>query len=145
MCRYRPRMITSLATEVANTTSAAAVGPGAYVGGFIGYLIGAFALMGVFRKAGEPVWQAFVPIWNTVVMIKVAGKPIWWIVLLLIPIVNLVVLVLVYHGLSTSFGHGAGFTVGLFFLSIIFLFILGYDSNRYQGAAGREPVGYATA
>jgi hypothetical protein len=60
--------------------------------------------------------------------------------------VNIVILVLVYHGLSTSFGHGAGFTAGLFFLSIIFLFILGYDSKPYRGATAGEPVaGYATA
>ena len=102
--------------------------------------------MGVFKKADEPVWQAFVPIWNTIVLIKISGKPIWWIILLLIPIVNIVILVLVYHGLSTSFGHGAGFTVGLIFLSIIFLYILGYDSKPYQGATGGEPIGgYATA
>ncbi|MBO3086056.1 DUF5684 domain-containing protein [Cellulomonas fengjieae] len=136
-------MITSLATAVANTT-AVDPGPGPFIAGVIGYLITAFALMGVFRKAGEPVWQAFVPIWSSIVLIKVAGKPMWWIVLFLIPIVQIVVMVLVMHGLSTSFGHGAGFTVGLVLLSVVFLFILGYDSNRYQGAAGREPVGYAT-
>jgi len=138
-------MITSLATEVATTTSATA-GPGAYVGGLIGYLLFAFALVGIFKKADEPVWQAFVPIWNYIVLIKVAGKPLWWIILFLIPIVNIVVLVLVLHGLSTSFGHGAGFTVGLFFLSIIFLYILGYDSKPYRGATGGEPIGgYAIA
>ena len=141
-------MITTLATEVANTT-APALGPGVYVGWLIGYLLVAFALVGVFKKAGEPAWQAFVPIWNTIVLIKVSGKPIWWIILYLIPIVNIVVAILVYHGLSTSFGHGAGFTIGLVFLSVIFLFILGYSSNTYRGAAGRESVGsgsgYATA
>jgi Family of unknown function (DUF5684) len=138
-------MITSLATEVATTTSAT-VGPSFYVGGLIGYLVYAFALVGVFKKADEPVWQAFVPIWNAIVLIKVSGKPIWWIILYLIPIVNIVVAILVYHGLSTSFGHGAGFTVGLVFLSIIFLYILGYDSKPYQGATGGEPIGgYATA
>ncbi|WP_315094343.1 DUF5684 domain-containing protein [uncultured Cellulomonas sp.] len=137
-------MITTLATEVATTTTAA-VGPGMYISGLVGYLIGAFALYGVFKKSGEPVWQAFVPIWNTIVLLKVAGKPLWWIVLFLIPIVNIVVLVLLYNALSTSFGHGAGFTVGLFFLPIIFLFILGYDSNPYRGADAAAPVGYATA
>ena len=116
------------------------------VGGLIGYLLYAFALVGVFRKADEPVWQAFIPIWNSIVLIKISGQPIWWIILLLIPIVNLVVAILILHGLSTSFGHGAGFTVGLFFLSLIFLFILGYDSTTYQGATGGEPIrGYATA
>jgi len=138
-------MITTLATEVANTTSAA-VGPGAYIGGLIGYLLFAFALFGIFKKAGEPTWQAFVPIWNWIVLIKISGKPIWWIILFLIPIVNIVILVLIYHGLSTSFGHGAGFTVGLVFLGIIFLYILGYDSKPYQGATLGAPVGgYATA
>ena len=86
------------------------------------------------------MWQAFVPIWNTIVLIKISGKPIWWIILLLIPIVNIVILILIYHGLSTSFGHGAGFTVGLIFLSIIFLYILGYDSKptRAPPAASRS-------
>jgi len=137
-------IITTLATEVATTTTAVSPVPG-LVGGLIGYLIGAFALFGIFKKAGEPTWQAFVPIWNTIVLLKVAGKPLWWIVLLIIPIVNIVILVLVYIALSTAFGHGTGFAVGLFFLPIIFLFILGYDGNPYRGASAAAPVGYATA
>jgi Family of unknown function (DUF5684) len=138
-------MITSLATEVATPISA--VDPTySLVGGLITYLLYAFALVGIFRKAGEPVWQAFVPIWNGIVLIKVSGKPIWWILLLLIPIVDIVFLILILHGLSTSFGHGAGFTVGLFFLSLIFLYILGYDSHPYRSSARDKPVGsYATA
>jgi len=138
-------MITSLATEVATPISTVDPTYG-LVGGLIGYLLYAFALVGVFRKADEPVWQAFIPIWNSIILIKISGRPIWWIILLLIPIVNLVVAILILHGLSTSFGHGAGFTVGLFFLSLIFLFILGYDSTTYRGATGGEPIrGYATA
>lgn len=143
--RYCPRMITSLATEVATTTSTA-VGPSVYVSGLVGYLLAAFALVGIFRKADEPVWQAFVPIWNSLVLIKVAGKPMWWFILLLIPVVGLIFGIIILHSLSTSFGHGVGFTIGLIFLSIIFLYILGYDSKQYVGAAGGEPVrGYATA
>jgi hypothetical protein len=137
-------IITSLATEVATTTTSVNPAPG-IIGGLIGYLIGAFALYGVFKKAGEPAWQAFIPIWNTIVVLKIAGKPVWWIVLFLIPIVNIVFLVLTYHALSTSFGHGAGFTVGLVFLSVIFLYILGYDSKPYLGAKADAPLGYATA
>ena len=60
---------------------------------------------------------------------------------------NIVFLVLTMHALSLSFGHGAGFTVGLIFLSLIFYYILAFDSSRYQGAAGYAgaPVSYATA
>ncbi|WP_421735518.1 DUF5684 domain-containing protein [Cellulomonas sp.] len=137
-------IITTLATEVATTTTAVSPVPG-LIGGLAGYLLAAFALVGIFRKADEPIWQAFVPIWNTIVLIKISGKPIWWFILLLIPVVGIVFGIIVLHGLSTSFGHGVGFTVGLVFLSIIFLYILGYDSNPYRGADAARPVGYATA
>jgi hypothetical protein len=138
-------MLITLATEVATTTASVNPLP-VVVSGLAGYLIAAFAFVGIFRKADEPVWQAFIPIWSTIVLIKISGRPLWWIILLLIPVVNLVVLVFILHGLSTSFGHGAGFTVGLYFLSVIFMYILGYDSKPYQGVTGGEPVrGYATA
>ena len=43
----------------------------------------------VFEKAGQPGWAAIVPIYNLIVWIKVAGKPVWWILPMLIPVVNL--------------------------------------------------------
>ena len=96
------------------------------------------------------IWTGVIALlWYVLVALAmwlVFAKAGWPGILALIPIVNIVILVLVLHGLSTSFGHGAGFTVGLFFLSIIFLYILGYDSKPYQGATGGEPLGgYATA
>ncbi len=44
-----------------------------------------------FVKAGEPGWAAIVPIYNTVVMLKIVDKPLWWIILLFIPFVNIIV------------------------------------------------------
>jgi hypothetical protein len=43
----------------------------------------------IHEKAGKPGWTAIVPIYNTVVLLELTGKPIWWIALLLIPFVNL--------------------------------------------------------
>jgi len=132
-------MHTLLATVT--DSSAAAGGGAAFVGGLLGFVITGLAFYGIFTKAGEAGWQGFVPIWNTIVLLKITGKPIWWIVLLLIPVVNIVVMILVMHSLSLAFGHGTGFTVGLIFLSIIFFFVLAFSSNTY-----RAPVGaYATA
>ena len=37
------------------------------------------------------------------------------------------------HNLSKAFGHGAGFTVGLFFLDLIFNLVLGFGSSQYIG------------
>ncbi len=99
------------------------------------YLIGALPLMGVFGKARQPGWAAFVPIYNLYVLLKTVGRPGWWIVLYLIPIVNLVIAIIVWNDLSRSFGHGAGFTVGLFFFSWIFLLILWVGASQYSGPA----------
>lgn len=90
------------------------------------------ALWMVFSKAGEPRWAAIVPIYNVIVLLKVAGKPWWWIVLLLIPIVNLILGIIIAIDLARNFGKGGGFAVGLIFLPFIFYPILGFGSARYQ-------------
>lgn len=91
------------------------------------------ALWFVFEKAGEPGWAAIIPIYNALIVIKIAGKPWWWILLALIPLVNLIFYILVLDGLSKNFGKSSGFTVGLFFLRFIFLPILGFGKAQYSG------------
>ena len=121
------------------------IGAGALFGIWLAaYLISSLGLMGVFVKAGEAGWQGFVPIWNTLVLIKIAGKPLWWFILLLIPIVNIVAVIVIWYGLSRSFGHDVGFTLGLVFLPVIFLWILWLGSSRYIGPGGAQAVGYAS-
>lgn len=89
----------------------------------------------IFVKAGEAGWQVIIPIWNTLVLLKIVGRPWWWILLMLIPIVNLVVWFIVALNLSRSFGHDVGFAIGLFFLPFIFGLILGFGSDTYRGPA----------
>jgi hypothetical protein len=90
------------------------------------------SLWRVFTKAGEPGWAAIVPIYNLVVVLKLAGKPLWWIVLFLIPLVNFVMLVLTTIGLAQNFGKGAGFGLGLAFLAPIFYPILAFGDAEYR-------------
>ncbi len=91
------------------------------------------ALWFVLEKAGEPGWAAIIPIYNYLMVIKIAGKPWWFILLMLIPIVNLVIYIIILNGLSKNFGKDEGFTVGLFFLRFIFLPILGFGKSTYSG------------
>ena len=85
----------------------------------------------VFTKAGRPGVAAIIPIWNIIELIRISGKPIWWIVLLLIPIVNIIFYIMILNGISKGFGKGEGFTVGLFFLSFIFFPILAFGNAKY--------------
>jgi hypothetical protein len=105
-----------------------------------GYLIWALPLMGVFQKADEPGIAAFIPIWNLLVLLKIVGRPWWWLILYIIPIVGLIVAIVVLYDLAKSFGHGVGFTIGLVLLSWIFLLILWLGGSRYLGPRG-EPAG----
>jgi len=91
------------------------------------------ALWFVLEKAGEPGWAAIIPIYNYLMVIKVAGKPWWFFLLMFIPIVNIVIYIIILNGLSKNFGKDEAFTVGLFFLRFIFLPILGFGKSEYTG------------
>ena len=43
----------------------------------------------VFEKAGQPGWAAIVPLYNAYILLKIAGRPGWWLLLFMIPFVNL--------------------------------------------------------
>ena len=92
----------------------------------------------IFSKAGQPGWAVIIPIYNTLVALKIVGRPWWWIFLFIIPIVNIIVAIIVVNDLSKSFGHGIGFTLGLLFLGPIFTPILGYGGSKYVGPAARQ-------
>ena len=89
----------------------------------------------VFTKAGKPGWAAIIPIYNLIVILQIAGKPIWWFFLLLIPLVNLVVGIMTYVAFAKNFGKGVGFALGLIFLGFIFFPILAWGSAQYQAPA----------
>ena len=93
------------------------------------------AMWAVFQKAGEPGWAALIPIYNIMVLLKIAGKPMWWVILMLIPFVNIIVLIIAIVGLARNFGKGAGFALGLVFLAPIFYPILAWGDARYQPQA----------
>jgi hypothetical protein len=91
----------------------------------------------IFIKAGEDGWKSIIPIYNFIVILKIVGRDWWWVILMLIPIVNLIILIIVSLELARSFGRGTGFGIGLAFLSFIFAPILGFGSDTYKGPAAK--------
>lgn len=67
---------------------------------------------------------------------QVIGRPIWWFILFLIPVVGIIFGIIALNDLSKSFGHGVGFTLGLLFLSIFFFPILAFGGSQYVGPRG---------
>ncbi len=58
----------------------------------------------LYKKAGFSPFLALVPIYNSVVLLKIIKRPQWWVVLLYIPIVNLLMLPVVWVETARSFG-----------------------------------------
>lgn len=95
----------------------------------------------IFQKAGYEGWECIIPIYNLICLLKIVGKPWWWLFLMFIPIVNWVFLIWMYNMLSKSFGKDEGFTVGLILLGFVFIPILGFGNARYEGPYG-DPAAY---
>ena len=86
----------------------------------------------VFTKAGQPGWACLIPILNLLVILKIVKRPMWWILLYLIPLVNFVTLIIIIVDLAKAFGKGVGFAIGLIIFGPIFYLILAFGSATYQ-------------
>lgn len=83
--------------------------------GFLFYAYFAICLVVIARKTDTPNgWMAWVPVLNLVLMCSVARKPGWWVVLCLVPVVNLLVFVALWMGIAEQRGRPAW--VGLLML-----------------------------
>ncbi len=131
-------------------------GDGAALGGFFGaffaiymFVLLAVAIVGIiglwktFVKAGQPGWAAIIPIYNFYVLLQVIGRPSWWLVLLLLPIVPfvgpiafMVVYIVIALDLAKSFGKSPAFgIIALWLFSIVGYLILGFGDAKYVGPA----------
>lgn len=120
----------------------AAAGAIGMISSCFGLIVAVIVIAGMWKmfvKAGKPGWAAIIPIYNTIVLLEIVGCPIWWIILLLVPCVNVVISLIVLIDLAKSFGKGTGFDIGLWLLSFIFFPILGFGDARYLGPSVPQP------
>ncbi len=131
----------------------------AAVGGFLAAMSGMFMLFWlaivvvliigmwkVFAKAGQPGWASIVPFYNCYILLKIAGRPGWWLLLFFVPLVNFVIAIVVSIDVAKSFGQSAVFgVVLLFLLGMIGYLVLGFGNYRYVGPAAAAAPTPATA
>ena len=101
------------------------------------------ALWKVYTKAGQPGWASLIPFYNTYVMLKIVGRPGWWLLLLFIPIINIIFTVIVVLDLAKVFGKSAIFGIfGLLIFTYIGFMMLAFGKAQYQapGGAALPPV-----
>lgn len=107
----------------------------------------------IFTMAGQSGWKIFIPVYNSYIMYKICWKPLWFFILLGVPVLSGIISCVtdaVWLGgiisspvpvirlmktikLSRVFGHGVGFAIGLFFLPVVFYPILAFVDPEYIG------------
>jgi hypothetical protein len=95
-------------------------------------VLGVAGMWRVYEKAGEPGWACLVPIYNFIVLLRIAGERWWCIFLLLIPGINAAVYLLVTLDVARRFGKGILFGLGLLWAGFVFYPILGFGNAKYQ-------------
>ncbi|MBC8046855.1 MAG: signal peptidase I [Fimbriimonadaceae bacterium] len=98
----------------------------------VGVHVGLYKL---FEKAGIAGWKAFVPFYNYYLCVKLIGKPVWWFLLLFVPIVNAVMIFLIATELVKAYGKD-GFWAGVASMMIpqFYYPFIGFDKKvKYLG------------
>ncbi len=86
----------------------------------------------LYEKASQPGWGSIVPIYNMILLLNIANKPLWWIILMFLPLLSLIPGILVPLAIAKNFGKGVGFGVGLIFLPVIFYPLLAFGPAEYN-------------
>ena len=79
----------------------------------------------MFTKAGKPGWASIIPIYNTIVLLDIVHKPLWWIILLLIPFVNIVVGIILWMAIAEAVGKPNWWGI-LIIVPLVGLIVPGY-------------------
>ncbi len=96
---------------------------------YIGISLGLHKL---FEKAGEQGWKAWIPIYCDVVWLKIIGKPIWWIILTLIPIVRTLVKISMNIELAKAYGkYKFKEQAGAVIIPFIYFPQIGFDKKTH--------------
>jgi len=84
----------------------------------------------LYIKAGRKAWEAFVPIYNAVVLMKIISRPWWWVILLFLPIVNLIMIPAAWVETARAFGKNTKLDALLCIITLgFYLYYLNYVAD----------------
>jgi len=99
----------------------------------------------LYKKAGRQAWEAAIPIYNAIILMKIINRPKWWVILLFIPIVNLIMFPVVWVETLRSFGKNSTVdtilgivTLGLYIYYVNYALDVKYIENRSLHPANKS-------
>ncbi|PWB23851.1 signal peptidase I [Flavobacterium sp. HTF] len=91
----------------------------------------------LYQAAGRKSWEAAIPVYNSIILMKIIGRPTWWTLLLFIPIINLIMFPVVWVETLRTFGKKSTldtllgiFTLGFYIYYVNYTQKLEHQTNR---------------
>lgn len=91
----------------------------------------------LYVKAGRKAWEAAIPVYNAIVLMKIIKRPKWWVILLFIPIINLLMFPVIWVETIRSFGRNSlldtwlvVLTLGLYIYYVNYVLDVTYKPER---------------
>lgn len=104
----------------------------------IAYIVGAFLLGKIFKKANVAAWKAWVPVYNSWTLFELGGQKGIWAVLALVPIINIIpsiFMIIAMHSIGRKLGKSDTFVLLAIFLPLAWMVWLAVDDSTWKGAA----------
>lgn len=84
----------------------------------------------LYQKAGRKAWEAAIPVYNAIILMKIINRPWWWTILLFIPIVNLIMFPVVWVETIRSFGRNSTTDTFLVIVTLgLYIYYINYAVN----------------
>ena len=99
----------------------------------------------MYVAAGRKSWEAAVPVYNAIVLMKIINRPTWYTILLFLPIVNLIMFAVVWVETLRSFGKNTSLDT---FLGIVtfgfYIYYINYTQKlNYIADRSLKPANFA--
>jgi len=84
----------------------------------------------LYQRANRKAWEASIPIYNAVILMKIINRPKWWVILLFIPVINQLMFPILWIETARSFGFNKRKDTALVLLTLgFYLFFINYATN----------------
>lgn len=104
------------------------------------YILQSIAYYQFFKKANQPGWAGFVPLYNYYIHLEITGRPKWWLALLFVPVVNFFIALTMHLDLLKSFGRYSYVDQALgVILAPVYMIYIAFSNAQYQGQATALP------
>ena len=91
----------------------------------------------LYVKAGRKAWEAFIPVYNAVILMKIISRPWWWVIIMFLPIVNLIMIPAAWVETARAFGKDTKLdallcivTLGFYLYYLNYVADVNYVENR---------------